>query len=303
MKSPCAESRRAQPLLGTIVEIVVRSDGQQPTSEAIDQAFAAISIVQQRMSFHDPNSVLSQLNAEAFARPVQIDEKTFRVLEMARNLNAFSDGLFDPAIAPELQRAEFLPKLKWELRADWGRGSFADVELLSENRVRFRHPDVRLDLGGLAKGFAVDEAVSVLRAAGINSALVNAGGDLRVFGCHSFPVEIRNPWRLGRTLGPFRAKNVAIATSAHYFADRLKPDALIGPFVDPRFRELRGDLLSVSVSAPSAMVADALTKIVMLNPAQSPALLRRFAAAALVYDPAGSVLCTPNWHEIHQAAA
>lgn len=299
MKSRYGELRRARPLLGTIIEIVIPF--APPSAGAIDQAFAAIATVQQRMSFHDPHSTLSRVNAHAFAQPVPVDEMTFQVLEMARDLHRLSDGLFDPTIALHLECAGFLPSY---YGSPLEKGiSFADVELLSGNRVRFRRSGVRLDLGGVAKGFAVDQAIAALRVAGVESALVNAGGDLRGYGPHSFRAEIRDPRHPGRTLAPFKVNNLALATSAHYFADRLQPGARIGPFVHPRLGQFRRDLLSATVAAPSAMVADALTKIVMLDPANSLPLLKGFAAAALVFNLNGSILCTPNWHETIQAAA
>jgi thiamine biosynthesis lipoprotein len=301
MKSPCDELRRARPLLGTIVEITARSSRKPDAERAIDRAFAAISVVQRRMSFHDRNSTLSRVNAEASARPISVDEKTFQVLEMARDLYALSNGVFDPTIAPYLERTGFLPRCFGKTA---GNGtSFTDVELLQGNRVQFRHAGIRLDLGGIAKGFAVDEAITALRTAGLESGLVNAGGDLRAFGRHLFPVEIRHPSRPGNTLAALTISNQAVATSAHYFADRLRPGARTGPFVHPRFGQLQGDLLSVTVIASNAMLADALTKIVMVDPAQSPALLQRLSAAALIFDSKGSVLCTPNWHETLKAAA
>ncbi|HET9379084.1 MAG TPA: FAD:protein FMN transferase [Chthoniobacterales bacterium] len=194
MKSPCDEWRRARPLLGTIVEITIGSDQKPVAERAIEHAFASIAVIHQRMSFHDPNSVLSRVNREAFVRPVVVDEKTFQVLTIARDFFLLSDGLFDPTIAPTLQRAGFLPASgEAPTRSDI---SFADVELLSDNRVRFRRPGVCLDLGGIAKGFAVDEAIAVLERAGIDTALVNAGGDLRTSG--SFSVGIRHPHRPGQ---------------------------------------------------------------------------------------------------------
>ena len=301
MKSRCDELRRARPLLGTIVEIVVRSSRTSSSAEAIEPAFAAIATVQHRMSFHDSGSVLSRLNAHAFDRPVPVDEKTLQVLKTARDLHLLSGGLFDPTIAPYLEREGFLPERSGkEIEKGF---SFADVEFLSGNCIRFRRAGVRLDLGGVAKGFAVDEAIIVLRAAGIESALVNAGGDLRAFGPHSFGVEIRDPLHPGRMLVRLLVHDRAVATSAHYFADRLRPENRIGPFVNPRLGSLHSALLSVTIAASTAMVADALTKIVMLDPANSLALLERFSAAALVVDPHGCLLCTPNWHETIQAAA
>jgi hypothetical protein len=113
--------------------------------------------------------------------------------------------------------------------------SFTDVELLQGNRVQFRHAGIRLDLGGIAKGFAVDEAITALRTAGLESGLVNAGGDLRAFGRHLSPVEIQHPCRPGNTLAALAISNQAVATSGHYFADRLRPAARTGTFVHPRF--------------------------------------------------------------------
>jgi FAD:protein FMN transferase len=299
MTSPCDELRRARPLLGTIVEITIGSHQTRAAEGAIEQAFASIAVIHRQMSFHDPNSMLSRVNREAFDRPVAVDDKTFEVLAIARDVYLLSDGLFDPTIAPTLQRAGFLPASdEGPMRSET---SFADVELLSDSRVRFRHPGVCLDLGGIAKGFAVDEAIAVLRRAGIDTALVNAGGDLRTSG--AFDVGIRHPHQPGQPFISLSVKNLALATSGHYFADRSLDGARVGPFADARLQQLRGDLLSVTVVASRAAIADALTKIVMLDPPNAPAVLRRLSAAALVFDRQGSILCTPNWHETFQAAA
>jgi thiamine biosynthesis lipoprotein len=300
MKSRCVELCRARPLLGTLVEIAVRSHQVERFREAIDRAFAEISKIQQRMSFHDPSSTLSQVNRQAFTRPVPVDRQTYAVLETAKELYQVSNGLFDPTIVPELERAGFLPALS--IFASERKASFADVALLDGNRVRFRSPAIRIDLGGLAKGFAVDQAVSILCEAGVDSGLVNAGGDLRAFGAHSFAVEIRDGSDPGRMLPAFPARNVALATSAHYFADRIRRGASIGPFVHPFARQLQGNLRSVTVAAASAMVADGLTKVVMLDPASSVSILKRYNAAALAMNPTNALFCTSAWHELFQAA-
>jgi FAD:protein FMN transferase len=292
MKSRCVELKRARPLLGTIVEITLFEVETQRSAEAFEDAFAAISHVQRQMSFHDSGSTLSRINAEAFTRPVPTDDGTFRVLQMANLLFSASNGVFDPTIAPHLESAGFLPK---SYRKDPPKkASFADVELLPQKRVRFRQPGIRLDLGGIAKGFAVDQAVSALRKNGIEHGLVNAGGDLRAFGSRPFNVGIRDPHRAGLVFTSFRIKNIALATSAHYFADRFKPRAAVGPFIDPKLGRFRGELASVSVAAETALVADALTKIVMLEPKNSLPLLQRFAADSLIYTTKGAIFSTVN---------
>ena len=93
-----------------------------------------------------------------------MDDKTFQVLGMARDLYALSNGVFDPTIAPYLQAPDFCRGAS-ERRPDGV--SFTDVESLQGNRVQFRHAGIRLDLCGIAKGFAVDEAITALRTAGL----------------------------------------------------------------------------------------------------------------------------------------
>jgi thiamine biosynthesis lipoprotein len=301
MKSPCIEFKRARPLLGTIVEITLLGTDLSRCEEAFEQAFGAITLVQQRMSFHDPSSTLSRINTDASNGPVAVDDKTFRVLRMAHLFYSSTNGIFDPTIAPQLQRAGFLPRRRGERQPR--AASFGDVELLPKKRIRFRRAGTRLDLGGIAKGFAVDEAVTILRRTGIKCGLVNAGGDLRAFGARPFAVGIRDPRRPGTTFASLVLKNCALATSAHYFAARLKPGAQLGPFVDPQFGEFRSELASVTVVAKSALIADALTKVVMLDPDNSLAILQRFAGESLVCTTQGTVFSTPYWHERLQAAA
>ncbi|HEX6564077.1 MAG TPA: FAD:protein FMN transferase [Chthoniobacterales bacterium] len=301
MKSRCAEFKRARPLLGTIVEVTLFGADTERCEEAFEDAFAAISLVQRQMSFHDSSSVLSRINSEAATRPVPADDATFRVLRMAQLFNQASNGLFDPTIAAHLEHAGFLPKSSANDQPP--SASFDDVELLPGKRVRFRKPGIRLDLGGIAKGFAVDKAVSALRRKGMMSGLVNAGGDLRAFGSRPFAVGIRDPVQPDRISVRLVIRNRALATSAHYFASRLRPGATAGPFVNPRLGRFRSTLASVSVAAKNTLVADALTKVVMLDPESSLALLQQFAAESLVHTLEGAMFSTPNWHEKLQTAA
>jgi thiamine biosynthesis lipoprotein len=282
------------------VEITVQARDTKHCDTGLEQAFAAILHVQREMSFHDAGSTLSCINATAFTTPVTVEAKTFRVLRTARLLYSLSNGLFDPTIASHLQRAGFLPLSPGQTLTNC---SFDDVEFLHQKRIRFRQAGVRLDLGGIAKGFAVDEAVSALRRAGITSGLVNAGGDLRAFGSQSFVVGIRDAQNPGKKSASFAIKNIALATSGHYFAERLMPGPDIGPFVDPRIGKLSGELASVTVAARTALVADALTKVVMLDPENSLPVLRRFAAESLVQTENGAILSTRNWHERLQTTA
>src|SRR4029077_2892855 len=124
-----------------------------------------------------------------------------------------SDGAFDPTIAPVLAGWGLLPRLAGragrERRATW-----RDIKIGPGGAVRFRAP-LHLDLGGIAKGFAVDQAVESLRSHGVITALVNAGGDLRALGRRAWPVMVRHPARPGEAAAELSLCNAAVATSAH----------------------------------------------------------------------------------------
>lgn len=132
-----------------------------------------------------------------------------------------------------------------------------------------------LDLGGIAKGFAVDRAVSALRRAGATSGIVNAGGDLRVFGEEPQLVQIRHPMHPGSVAGQLLLRNRAVATSASYFARDL--------FDGRNQRAVPADV-SVTVGADDCMTADALTKVAAVLRHQSRSLLQRFRADALLLE-------------------
>ncbi len=290
MRRCSSEVRRARPLLGTFVEIVVPNSDRDPAN-AINAAFAVIEEVQRRMSFHDPASTLSRINREAARRAVRVDDWTFAVLQAAGEFHRISGGVFDVTIARRLQARRFLPGNA----APESGGSFGDVELTADRRVRFHHPGIQIDLGGIAKGFAVDQAVAALRDAGISSALVNAGGDLRAFGKAAFPISIRHPNDPSATLTSFTICDSAVATSAHYFADPLGPGCSASPIIHPLRPQQPSLPRSVTVRAPNAMRADALTKIVMLSVEEVLPLLARFNANALIVSTTGDTACSEGW--------
>ena len=233
--------RRARPLLGTVVEVVAWGG-------CVDRAFRVVEALQAQLSFHDAASELSVLNRSAHRGPVSVGEDLWRVLDAALRLSKESDGAFDAAIG----------------------GTFRDVERLPGRRVRFARR-MRLDLGGIAKGYCVDRAVEALERSGAVAGLVNAGGDLRAFGPRSFPVALRHPASPSHTLAWRPLRNAALATSAAY------GDGAPGRWAGGSRLE-RG--ISVTVKAPRAMLADALTKVARGPRAER--VLARYRARAWV---------------------
>jgi thiamine biosynthesis lipoprotein len=251
------EIRRCRPLLGTFVEIAARGARPAALERAVRRAFAAIEALQARLSAHDPASELSRLNRKARARPVPVSADTWRVLRAAARLARQSAGAFDPTLA----------------------GRWQDIEFLPGRRVRFA-PALRVDLGGIAKGYCVDRAVACLKRAGIESGLVNAGGDLRAFGPRPFPLHLRHPGDAAQLLGLGALRDAALATSASYAKGH---ERCAGRLRDGRDGRPLGAGFSVSVRASSALLADALAKVVAVDGARAEALLARYRAHAWVF--------------------
>jgi FAD:protein FMN transferase len=301
MDRVCDSVRRARPLLGTFVEISVADARRPETEAAVEAAFAAVARVHRLMSFHESTSDVSRLNREAHERAVAVDAWTFAVLEAALDLHHQCAGAFDIAVAPALQALGLLPGD--ERPAPPVRAGCSDIELLADRRVRFRHPNVRIDLGGIAKGFAVDRAVDVLKDHDIRSALVNAGGDLAALGAEPHTVHVRDPRDPRRLLCAVDVCGEALATSGGRI-DPFRSDAAAGAAViDPGTGAPAGTVRGATVRAPSCVLADALTKAVMVAPATAPALLDRFDASALIVTADGSVRVTESWRDAVRLAA
>jgi len=286
MTSPSAAARpaiirRARPLLGTIVEITVVGAASPAATRALNAAFAAIERVQARMSYHDPASELSAINRDAARRPTRISRPLADVLRAAVALAQETDGAFDPTIAPVLAGWGLLPRLDGRTGRE-RRASWRDIELSAGRLVRF-HAPLHLDLGGIAKGFAVDQAIACLRQRGVPAALVNAGGDLRAFGRRVWPIVVRDPSQPGSAAAELSLRNAAVATSAHYFSRRRWRGRFVSALVDGRTRQPSGDdPRSVTVQASTALMADALTKVVLALGCEAEGILHRHAARALV---------------------
>jgi thiamine biosynthesis lipoprotein len=278
--------RRARPSLGTFVEITARGDDETKLHDAVDRAFDAIARVDRQMSFHQSNSDVSRINREAFQRKMTVHPWTWQVLRAAQKLSHETDGIFDITVARKLMEWNYLPRQYRNV----SEGNWRDIVLEKNCIVRFRQP-VIVDLGGIAKGFAVDRAVNALKCAGIRAGIVNAGGDLRVFGLKSELVHLRHPAEPMQPAGAITLRERALATSGIYFARKRRGRAVISSLLDGRTRRCSRKLVSVSVAAPVCMIADALTKIVLVLREKSAPLLARYHADAFLLERNGA----PSW--------
>lgn len=264
--------RRCRPLLGTLVEIT----SDHPA--AIGEAFIAIERVHGLMSAHEPSSDISMVNSRAHKEAVVVDAWTAAVLARSLHWTAQSGGMFDIVMAGSAALASgMLPLHPGQELPDSDIDS-SDLELRGCS-VRLRRPAC-LDVGGIAKGFAVDQAVEALRSAGASRGLVNAGGDIRGFGPESWCVAIANP-RTRRPALEVELCDAALATSA---AQRQEDGLSLA-----HLPNARRDWLSVTVHATETIDADALTKIVLAGSKSTSACLASVHARALTIDGSGRV--------------
>ena len=273
----CDRVRRARPLLGTLVEISLAGRAERDLHTAADAAFDEISRIHELMSVHSAKSDLYRVNNAPVGTEVPVHTLTWRVLDLAAKISRASSGVFDVTVGAAMMARGDLPLMVNTLPD--GTATYRDIELLPGHRVRLRRA-LAIDLGGIAKGYAVDNAVRILREHGVPAGCVNAGGDLRAFGNEAQTVHVRDPLEPAIARAEVDLRDCALATSASYA--NCQSFNAAGVVLDPRAQIRAGAGRSASVRAASCAVADALAKCVLLLGQMSAPLLRRYRADAFV---------------------
>jgi FAD:protein FMN transferase len=276
---------RARPLLGTLVSIRVAGLTAPRAHSAIARGFAEIERLHSLMSFHERSSDVSALNRKAAVRAVAVSPATYEVIRHSLELSAASRGVFDITIAAKLVDWGLLPKANLHRKTD-ARASWRDIELLDEHRIRFHRP-LWIDLGGIAKGYAVDCAMVAMDLPAHIPCCINAGGDLRVTGPDSISVGLRVA-RSGDGAAPaLKLTNCSVASSSSRGLQLRVKNAIAGPHVHGIRRTAVGARSFVSVIAARCMDADALTKVVLANARGCAAVLEKYGATALWHTAPG----------------
>jgi thiamine biosynthesis lipoprotein len=243
----------------------------------VDSAFAAVEHIHGLLSAHDPASELSLLNREAASQAVTVSPETFAVLRCADRMAAESGGAFDYTLGPKLAEWGLRPASLYRKNP----GNWRHVRLLPGRKVLFLRP-LTLDLGGIAKGFAVDAAIEVLRRRGVRSAVVNAGGDLRVFGPEQTAIHIRHPAAPQSFAHIINLQHSALATSSPCFTECNWHRQRVSHLVNPLQATAITGHVSVTVRARECWLADALTKVVLNAPQRAEKLLAQYEAEAFM---------------------
>lgn len=278
-------------VMGTVFEIAAYDQTSEHASVALESAFQEILRVDNLLSNYKTDSALSHLNRSAHFHAEKVPSDLYRVVEQSVRFSALSGGKFDISIAPlvDLWKAaiagEDAPSLAKQKAARACVG-YEKIELTPPDQITFHSSCMRLDLGAIGKGYAVDRAAEVLRSSGIRNALIHAGGST-ILAMGSPPdqsawlVHLRDP---SHQVDPqVMLRDESVSTSEQT-APSLLGDATAGHIIDPDTGTPLQTEFAVSVIAQTGMISDALsTTSLLLGPAKGKGLLQRMPDVTAIW--------------------
>ena len=293
--------QREAAIMGTRIAVELWSPTDAQGEAAIDAVMAEMRRVDALMSHYKPESQLSQINAHAGAGPVRVDRELFDLIARSLDFSRLTDGAFDITYASvgylydyrhrvrpdEAEIDSHLPAVDWR-----------SLELDPANStVRFRKPGMRIDLGGFAKGYAVDRSIELLQARGIEHASVSAGGDTRILGDRfgrPWIVGIRHPDDANRVILRMPLENVALSTSGDYERYFDENGVRYHHIIDPRTGHSASKVRSATIIGPTATRTDGLSKTAFVLGAERALEIynRLEDIDAVLVTPEGKVLYT-----------
>ncbi len=293
--------QRESHAFGTTVTLAVQHASSEVANAALDDAFAELDLIEGLMSVYKRDSPLSQLNRHGVLS--QPHPYLVQVLELATKLSRQTRGAFDVTVQPlwtlysQARRTGALPTAtairNVKAKIDWRRVNIA------ANQIRLEGPGTAITLNGIAQGFAADQALAALRRHGIEHALIDTG-ELGALGNKSdgddWCVGIQHPRRADAYVSLARFSGRCLATSGDYEA-KFTDDCRVHHIFDPRTGASPTEFSSVSILAPFAWQADALsTSVFVLGRNRGIELVHAFRDVdALLVGKDGSVYATPGF--------
>ena len=266
-------------VMGTFARVVAVAADSNTAKGCIEAAFAEIEKIDELMSDYKSASEISELNRDGFRRAVKVSKSTYEVLQKSIEFSKLSGGAFDVTVGPLVDLwhsagdANFLPT-DAELQQARSKVGYDKLILdANETSVRFAVKGMRVDLGGIAKGYAIDKAVEAMQKAGAVGGMVIVGGEIQCFG---LPQGNQSKWRIGlqdpdkakdgfdagTTLLVLHLTDGAVATSGHYRRFVTIGGKRYSHIIDPESGHSSKNLASVTIICPSSIYADALATAV-----------------------------------------
>lgn len=299
---PLESYHEQREMMDTWVSIAIFDSDETHAQTAIDAAFTRMEAIVAIASAFEPTSEVACLNAEG--RLDSPSAELIEIIEAALETFTISHGAFDITIEPllALWRYDSVAKTQfWDLPSDAQEQAIAAaMAVVGSDRVVLEYgaaleiallPGTQITLGGIAKGYAVDQGLRVLTDRGIQHALIDAGGDIGVVGGkpggEPWEIALRDPEDEGNVLARFELIDCAIATSGNYLR-YFDPEAQVGHIMDPRTGRSALHASSATVIAPTCIEADALaTAVFVLGPTDGIEMIDQLEvveAMVLAYD-------------------
>ena len=258
-------------IMGTAIRVELWAVDRAAGEAAIAAVMAEMHRIDREMSPYKPESELSRINREAAQRPVPVSQEMFDILSRSIRISKLSGGAFDITFSSVGYMYDYQRQLK-PTREEIERAlpgiDYRHILLDAEKRtVRFARSGVRVDLGGIGKGYAVDNGIALLKKRGITQALITAGGDSRVLGDRRgrpWMEGIRDPRRKDNVVAVIPLINSAISTSGDYERYFEVDGVRYHHIIDPQTGRSATGVHGVSVIGPDATTTDGLTKPVFI---------------------------------------
>ena len=281
------EVERTRLVMGNVPLAIKLWGEKERVDAAMADAFDAVEEVDQTCNLFNPRSELSRLNATAASHPFKCGPLLWDILWRCRAYHRISKGAFDITVAPLMELWGFRRKRgeipsEREIADTLKSVGFDKLEFDSRNRtVRFTVPGMKLDLGGVAKGYAVDKAVEAVLANGVWAGVVNLAGNGRCLpepppGKADYLVGVKNPFDKTSVADVLELVDTSVATSGDYERFVILQGKRFSHIIDPRTGHPASGEHSVTVVSPLAVDADALSTTMFIN---GPDFARRFHAA------------------------
>lgn len=289
--------RDAQAIMGTTVSVELWAEAPAAGRAACAEVMAEMQRIDAAMSPHRADSELSRINRDAGRGPVPLSEEMLGLLARAVEFSRWSGGAFDITYASAGALYDYRAGVAPDDAAlEAGRAAIGWRDLHLDHgaaTVRFGKPGMRIDLGGFAKGHAVDNCVAILRARGVCHAMVSAGGDSHVLGDRRgrpWMVAIRDPRRaVGEAIAVLPLQDVAVSTSGDYERYFERDGVRHHHLIDPATGRSASAVRSVTILADDGLTSEAVSKTVFIaGPQRGLALVETLPGVdAVVVDREG----------------
>lgn len=300
-QQPEAVFKESRFVMGTIVGISVVAADKDRADAAIKAAYAELERLEKMMSVQMPSSVVSEINRSAGIKPVKVPPEVLEVLVKAQEIYRQSKGLFAVTVGPLVNlwgvevKGHYVPSSS-ELSSVLALCNFDDLEIDSGRETVFlKKTGMAIDLGGIAKGYAADRAIDVLKTNGVSRAIVAVAGDIRALGSR----PDGTPWRIGvqhprkndALLTTLDLSDRAVSTAGDYERFFIKDNIRYHHILNPKTGLPASECRSATVIAPRGLIADPLsTTLFLLGPADGMALIESMNDIdAIIVDKNGQV--------------